>query len=142
MAVAVQAPQLCDDLQCRLLLVEDNDAVAQATRQVLESMGCSVLRVDSGQAALDSIDNDVAFDLVLSDIEMPGEIDGITLATALTNRNPPLPVVLMTGYAVRLEQAVQRKLDVLPKPCTPEMLGEAIARALARNKALAGVAGS
>ncbi|HEX6722877.1 MAG TPA: hypothetical protein VF107_15030, partial [Burkholderiaceae bacterium] len=49
-------------------------------------------------------------------------------------RDPPVPVVLMTGYAVRLEQAVRQQLDVLPKPCSPSMLAEAINRAVARQR--------
>lgn len=143
---APPAPQaaapLPRDLNCRLLLVEDNEAVAVATRDVLESMGCKVLRVDSGQAALERLHKGTeAIELVLSDIEMPGEIDGIALATQLIQRDPPLPVLLMTGYAVRLEQAVQRRLDVLPKPCSPAMLADAIGKALARNRSLAGAAG-
>jgi CheY-like chemotaxis protein len=128
-------------LDCRVLLVEDNEAVAQATREVLESLGCRVLRVDSGRAALDHLRHaGVQIDLVLSDIEMPGEIDGIALASQLIQREPALPVVLMTGYAARLEQAVQRRLDVLPKPCSPAMLAETIAKVLARHKALASAA--
>ena len=141
--VAAAAAPAVRDLQCRLLLVEDNEAVAQATLEVLEAMGCTVLRVDSGQAALDRVRSDGGkIDLVLSDIEMPGEIDGIALATQLLQREQPPAVVLMTGYAVRLEQAVQRRLEVLPKPCSPAMLAEAIAKALARSKGLNPIATS
>jgi len=72
---------------------------------------------------------------VLSDIEMPGDIDGIALASQLLKRDAPVPVVLMTGYAVRLEQAVRQQMDVLPKPCSPAMLAEAIGRAFTRRRA-------
>jgi signal transduction histidine kinase/ActR/RegA family two-component response regulator len=125
-------------LACRLLLVEDNDAVAQATRALLESMGCAVHHVDSGAAAVQHLDTAAGNDIevVLSDIEMPGDIDGIALAGQLLQRRPPVPVVLMTGYAVRLEQAVRGRLDVLPKPCSPTQLAEAIGNALARRGAL------
>lgn len=123
------------NLDCRLLLVEDNDAVAEATREILESMGCSVVRVASGRAALQFVEaGRTPVDVVLSDIEMPGETDGITLATTLTHREGAPPVILMTGYAVRLEQAVREQLEVLPKPCSPEMLAEAIGKALQRRR--------
>jgi CheY-like chemotaxis protein len=129
--------RVAHDLQCRLLLVEDNDAVEQATRELLESMGCTVHRADSGAAALRHLETHGAeIDVVLSDIEMPGEIDGIALAAQLLQRDPPVPVVLMTGYAVRLEQAVRQRMDVLPKPCSPSMLAEAISKALARSQPL------
>jgi signal transduction histidine kinase/ActR/RegA family two-component response regulator len=128
--------RVAHDLHCRLLLVEDNDAVGQATRELLESMGCTVQRADSGEAALRHIDaHPGQIDVVLSDIEMPGEIDGIGLAAQLLQRDPPVPVVLMTGYAVRLEQAVRQRLDVLPKPCSPTMLADALGKALARAEA-------
>jgi CheY-like chemotaxis protein len=99
-------------------------------------MGCTVQRVDGGQAALQYVDAHASdVDVVLSDIEMPGEIDGIALASLLLHRDPPMPIVLMTGYAVRMEQAVRQRLEVLPKPCSPATLAEAIGKALARNQA-------
>jgi signal transduction histidine kinase/ActR/RegA family two-component response regulator len=130
--------RVAHDLHCRLLLVEDNDAVAQVTAELLESMGCTVQCVSSGQAALQHVDaQELSVDVVLSDIEMPGEIDGIALASLMLQRDPPMPTVLMTGYAVRMEQAVRQRLDVLPKPCSPAMLVEAIGKALARSRAAA-----
>jgi DNA-binding LytR/AlgR family response regulator len=68
---------------------------------------------------------------------MPGEIDGIALAGELALRPSSPPVVLMTGYAVRLEQAVRQRLDVLPKPCSPAVLAETLGKALARARAAA-----
>jgi signal transduction histidine kinase/ActR/RegA family two-component response regulator len=128
--------RVAHDLRCRLLLVEDNDAVAHATRELLVSMGCTVHQASGGAEALRYLDEQPGeIDVVLSDIEMPGDIDGIALASQLVKRDAPVPVVLMTGYAVRLEQAVRQQLDVLPKPCSPTMLAEAIGRALARGRA-------
>ncbi|HEU5295206.1 MAG TPA: response regulator [Burkholderiaceae bacterium] len=133
----VEAGASPQELQhCTVLLVEDNDAVAQATREMLESMGCTVYRVNGGLPALRYLeDHAPSVDIVLSDIEMPGEIDGIALAGELQRLQSPLPVVLMTGYAVRLEQAVRQRLDVLPKPCLPAVLADALAKALARSRA-------
>jgi CheY-like chemotaxis protein len=127
--------RVAHDLRCRLLLVEDNDAVAHATRELLVSMGCTVHQAGGGEAALRYVDEHPGeVDVVLSDIEMPGDIDGIALAARLLKRDVPVPVVLMTGYAVRLEQAVRQQMDVLPKPCSPAMLAEAIGRAFTRGR--------
>jgi two-component system NtrC family sensor kinase len=117
------------DLDCALLLVEDNDALAQATAAVLESFGCRVRRVENARAALKALDEE-RFDVVLSDIEMPGRIDGIELALQLARRAPALPVLLMSGYATRIEQAKAAGLEVLTKPCSPVTLRDAIAGAL------------
>ena len=125
---SVAAPRAAR-LDCTLLLVEDNDALAQATSAVLESLGCRVRRVENARAALAAL-AEQRFDVVLSDIEMPGRIDGIELALQLARRAPPLPVVLMSGYAARIEQAKAHGLEVLSKPCSPATLRDALGAAL------------
>jgi len=75
-------------------------------------------------------------DLVLSDIEMPGDMDGIALAQRLSQRQPPMPTVLMTGYGARLKQAEQQQFDVLPKPCSSQALVQSFGRALSRRQRL------
>ncbi|MCC6246545.1 MAG: response regulator, partial [Rubrivivax sp.] len=72
-----------------------------------------------------------------SDVQMPGSIDGIEFADRLAARRGAPPVVLMTGYADRIEQARTRGHEVLPKPCSTPMLAEALARAFARGAAVA-----
>ena len=60
-------------LRHRVLIVEDNDDVAETTRQLLEFLGCEVRRVESGNAAVLRLERDARnFDLVLTDIVMPG----------------------------------------------------------------------
>ena len=139
-AQAAAAPEPRDvtqvNLDCRVLLVEDNAGVAQATVMLLESMGCATTHVASGDAARDYLEAHAGgIDVVLTDIVMPGTLDGIALATLLKSKHPELPVLLMTGYAGRLEQAIRHDLEVLPKPCSYETLVDAIGRASARRRA-------
>ncbi|ETN86446.1 response regulator receiver domain protein [Necator americanus] len=56
------------------------------------------------------------FDLVLSDIHMPGTMNGIDLAEALQELEPELPVILVTGYAEELERTRNADVRVLSKP--------------------------
>jgi signal transduction histidine kinase/CheY-like chemotaxis protein len=117
----------------RVLLVEDNAEVSQATRQLLEAMGAQVRCVPDASAALALLArrrDDV--DVVLSDIQMPGPMDGIALAARLSADAVPVPVVLISGYTQRLEEAVNQNLNVLPKPVGGPRLAEALARAMGR----------
>jgi DNA-binding NtrC family response regulator len=76
----------------------------------------------------------------LSDIEMAGSRDGIALAIQLRTTHAELPVILMTGYAGRLAEAIQQRLDVLPKPCAFDTLADAIRKAAARRSKLVALA--
>jgi signal transduction histidine kinase/ActR/RegA family two-component response regulator len=101
----------------RVLLVEDNHEIAAATRLALESLGCTVRRCASADEAVASLAGGERLpDAVLSDISMPGTLDGIGLARHLRQHYPQLPVALMTGYAERLADAEALQLRVLPKP--------------------------
>jgi len=126
-------------LRGRLLLVEDNLEVAAATKPLLEALGCAVVHVASADAALDALAaGALPFDIVLSDILMPGSLNGLDLAMLLRHQNPGLPVLLMTGYAAQTGQAMASGFQVLAKPVSAASLASAIGGALqARNARLA-----
>lgn len=122
-------------LACNVLLVEDNDAVAKTSADVLRSLGCKVEHVETADAALMRLADAAAdFNVVLTDIELASGADGIALAESIADRHPELPVVLMTGYAARLQQAERLRFHVLPKPVAPAVLIDAIAKALAATE--------
>ena len=117
--VAVDSGQLAG----RLMLVEDNDDVAQSTAAILQAAGLDVTHHWSADAALAALQGGATLpDIVLSDIEMPGRLSGMDLAFRLRELWPRLPVVLITGYAKQLEDAVSGGLRVLPKPTPPQEL--------------------
>ena len=110
----------------RVLLVEDNEDVALSTAAILHAAGLEVTHMWSADTALAALQGGATLpDVVLSDIEMPGKLSGMDLAFRLRDQWPQLPVILITGYAKQLEDAVQGGLRVLPKP-TPaaELLRE------------------
>ena len=121
------APALAP-LDKSLLVVEDNDEVAASLVPILESLGCRVTRVDRAAKARTLLEQGERPDLVLSDVVMPGEIDGVGLARHIRETWPAQKLLLMTGYAEQLDHIQQMGFDVLPKPCTPQMLHVAIAR--------------
>jgi len=117
-------------LSLHVLLVEDNSEVAAALAPMLESMGCRVTLFDRALTARDWL---VACkklpDVVLTDVVMPGDMDGVGLAREVRERWPALHVVVMTGYAEQLESISRLGFEILPKPCTPQMLARALNRA-------------
>ena len=119
-------------LDCRVLLVDDNDVLVQSTGPMLESIGCTVKVAGSVDQALKILTNGPIFDVVLSDIVMPGPLDGIAFAEALRRSYPDLPVVLMTGYSAQLASARDHHFTVLPKPCAPQVLVQTLRRAIRR----------
>jgi signal transduction histidine kinase/ActR/RegA family two-component response regulator len=126
------APELHEDLHREVLLVEDNDDVAAALIPVLQVMGCNVIRRESGSAAKAWLSRQAAVtepqlpDLVLSDVVMPGEVDGVALAQWIRAEFPGIKVLLMTGYAEQLESIARMGFSILPKPCSPRVLADAI----------------
>lgn len=111
-----------------LLVVEDNDEVAASLVPILESLGCRVTRVDRAAKGRLLLEQGERPDLVLSDVVMPGEMDGVALAKHIRQTWPEQRLLLMTGYAEQLDHINHLGFDVLPKPCTPQMLHAAIAR--------------
>src|SRR5262249_10352956 len=97
---AAPETEACD---ARRRLVRDNPEVAEATATLLEQLGYSVAQVRDATSALAALDVE-AFDLVVSDIMMPGGMDGIALARELRRRSPAQAVLLVTGYHQLAEQ--------------------------------------
>ena len=83
----------------RVLLVEDNEGVGKFAAGLLKELGQAVTWVGDGQAALKALADDPdAFDLVFSDVVMPG-ISGLELAQQIQRERPKLQVVLTSGYS-------------------------------------------
>ncbi|MDB5742731.1 MAG: response regulator [Polaromonas sp.] len=116
-----------------LLLVEDNDEVATALIPALEAMGCKVTHFDRAIHAGDWLARQACLpDLLLSDVVMPGAIDGLGLALQVAERYPELKTILMTGYAEQLDTISRLGFEVIPKPCSPELLADTIERVMAK----------
>jgi two-component system NtrC family sensor kinase len=116
-----------------VLLVEDNRDVAEATVAMLESIGCTVKHAIAAEPALEMLAAGEKFDLVLSDIVMPGGVDGVELARRLRTRYPSLAVLLTTGYSNAAQKAAGERFPILLKPYQTEALQRAIGEAVSAN---------
>jgi CheY-like chemotaxis protein len=106
-----------------VLVVEDNDAVREATASRLQSLGYDVLEARTGTEAIKFLEVGTPADLIFADIVMPG---GMT--KWVPSRRPNLKVLLTSGYA-NLSAAVNgfvREIKVLGNPYTREQLAKAV----------------
>ncbi|MDP1872863.1 PAS domain-containing sensor histidine kinase [Phenylobacterium sp.] len=115
----------------RILLVEDDDAVRAVTESLLDEMGCQVETAINGMEALQRLGQNADFDLVLSDIVMPGGVSGVDLARRLRAIHPALPVVLTTGYSGEtLDDPDEAEAwPILRKPFRAEQLSAVVRQA-------------
>jgi CheY-like chemotaxis protein len=97
---------------------------------LLEQLGYTVKQVERPGAALELLSSDNDIDLVFSDIVMPGDMDGLTLARTIRDRCPSLPVMLATGYSSAVER-VGSEFPIIRKPYDYNTLGFAVKTALA-----------
>jgi DNA-binding NtrC family response regulator len=109
--------------------VEDDANTREATRELLELLDAKVIAVDSAQAALDLITQQL-FDVLLTDVRMPG-MSGLDLARAMKRVQPHVHVVLASGYGTGIAAELGDELSsamLLPKPFNFDELEQAVFR--------------
>ncbi|HEX4695208.1 response regulator [Sphingomonas sp.] len=116
----------------RILFVEDNVEVAAFARTLLDELGHDVLYAQTGEAALELAARNAPFDLLFSDIVMPG-MSGFDLAEEVRRLRPDVPILLTTGYSDRYNEEGSRGFPVLTKPYSLDQLLAAIEAAVGRE---------
>ena len=120
-----------------ILLVEDNPDVRTLARENLEGAGYRVTEAENGDAGLAAFEQasaDDPIDLLFTDLVMPGTLNGIALADAVTRLAPDLPILMATGYNEELvaEEPQRSGRDVLGKPYRKAELLDRVSQALAK----------
>ena len=116
----------------KILIAEDDDAVRELVVRALKEDGHSVTMAADGVAALDAMNQNDRFDLLLTDVTMP-LMDGIALALAAGRDHPDTAIMLMTGYADQRERAHGLDAlvhDVIVKPFSVDQIKGAVREAL------------
>lgn len=86
-----------------VLLVEDDEAVRAIVRRQLNELGYPLIEAEDASVALDLFRSIPEIKLMLSDISMPGDMDGLALADRLSREDPRLGIVLMSGQRASLQ---------------------------------------
>lgn len=116
----------------KILIVEDRPDVAELAQTILEEYGYSCTIAYNGKDALEQLEND-DFDVVFTDLIMPGGINGVMLAREAKRMRPSIKILLTTGYS---ENSLERTdvggtdFQVISKPYIPSELAKKIRRVL------------
>jgi len=111
-----------------VLVVDDNDLVRNMSDVVLRPYGHDTMTADSAAAAL-TVLAERAVDALVTDLTMPGELDGRDLVTRVRETHPTVGVVVVTGYTVQ-PATFDDTVVVLNKPFGVDQLVQAVAKVL------------
>ncbi len=119
-----------------LILVVDDEATTRVSlAEVLKLEGYNVLTAASGEQAVEIIDQQPPFDLMILDLKMPG-IDGLQVTEIVQRRSPHTVIILLTAFG-SLETAIQAirhgAHDYLLKPCPVSQILDSVKKGLARQ---------
>jgi len=120
--------------QGRILIVDDQPAVLEIMKEILDSEGYQTVATRSGEEALKLAPQ--AFDLLMADIVMP-QMGGLELIRAFQKSSPDTVPMLITGFAsveTAREAVDQGVYDYIVKPVDRDKLCNAVAKALERKK--------
>jgi PAS domain S-box-containing protein len=120
----------------RVLLVDDEPTLVMISTKILQHLGYKVTGFTSAKEALAAFTRQPeAFDLVITDLTMPG-MTGIALADALLEVRRDTPILLATGYiedSIREQASLLGFREIIVKPLATQSLAEAVQRVLAKK---------
>ena len=121
--------------QEHILLVEDNEQLRVLASDILRDLGYRLTVVESADAAMELIDRGERFDLLFSDVVMPGRLNGISLAQALRARDPSARILFTSGFSSPFAEREQIDVfgaELIGKPYRKADLAVVIRRMLNR----------
>jgi two-component system, response regulator PdtaR len=105
-----------------ILLVEDEPLILMDIELELQGAGHEVISVSNADRAIEVLAVRL-IDVVLTDIDMPGSMDGLRLAASVRNRWPPVQIVVMSGKRRPAHDELPVRARFIEKPLhTPELL--------------------
>jgi CheY-like chemotaxis protein len=116
----------------KVLVVEDDALIREMVKAVLEYGGYVTIATRDGREALEILSGTGPVDLVLTDVIMPGTINGVMVASHAARHRPGVPVILTSGYSDEFLRAegVDPRSHLLRKPYRPQELLDEIAALL------------
>ena len=113
----------------RVLVVEDEFLIRMIVSDYLREIGFTVVEACSGDEAVAVLRSGVLFDVVFTDVRMPGSTDGLALLAYVRATQPDLPVVVTSGHLLPALALAGGAVEFLAKPCGLEQVAEALCAA-------------
>ncbi len=129
-----QAPLRLRHSTGTVLLVEDDDDVANVATRMLRLIGYQAQHVHDPRTALALLLSGQRFGLIFTDIVMPGGMSGLEFARKVRQHFPQVPILLTSGYSHAAADVLEEGFIVLSKPYRADSLSEAIRQSLARDR--------
>jgi len=114
-----------------ILVVEDSVLIRMSAVDLVESAGYEALQANDADEAIRIMESRSDIDLVFTDVEMPGTMDGIKLAHYIRNRWPPVRLIVASGKAILEESGLLEGSRFFAKPYDDHAITDAMARMLA-----------
>jgi DNA-binding NtrC family response regulator len=111
-----------------VLTVEDEFLISLALGDMLEAAGYEVIATSNADEAITVLESRPDVRLIITDVDMPGSMDGLKLAAAVRDRWPPVKIIVTSGKQRPTESSMPDGSFFMPKPYTTTQLSDAVQR--------------
>jgi len=109
-----------------ILTVEDETLIGEYLGHVLKGAGYEVVATSNADEAISVLEARGDIQLVITDVNMPGSMDGLKLAAAVRDRWPPIEIIVATGRGKPSGDQMPYRSQYLPKPYVPQRVLDAV----------------
>jgi CheY-like chemotaxis protein len=130
---------VCDELRngkAVVLVVEDSPLIRMGAVELVLSAGYEALEAGDADEAIRILESREDIDLVFTDVQMPGTMDGVKLSHYIRDRWPPVKLIVASGAAVLAESHLPGGSRFFSKPYDDNMITETMAHLLASDVSL------
>jgi CheY-like chemotaxis protein len=114
----------------RILVIDDEPIVRLDAREILEGAGYVVTEAASADEAMPLLADGETTEAILTDINMPGSLDGLELARVVDGLIPEIAIIIMSGNQLPRREDLPLKATFVAKPFSASMLLQRVAEAL------------
>lgn len=119
-----------------VLVVEDDALIRLSAMELVNAAGYEALEASDADAAIRILESRSDIDLVFTDVQMPGTMDGIKLSHYIRDRWPPVKLLVASGNAILEESSLPSGSRFFPKPYDDHAIVDAMARLLSSDDAV------